>query len=64
MACLCEQMAGKDIELSPACIGHLWIFQNLVAEEVETLTRAASRKKTTKGHALFPFEMQMTLHAI
>jgi len=53
MACLCEQMAGKDIELSPTCIGHLWIFQNLVAEEVEALVRAASPKKTTKGHALF-----------
>jgi hypothetical protein len=29
MACLCEQVAGTGIELSPTCIGHLWIFQNL-----------------------------------
>lgn len=26
MGCLCEQIAGKGIELSPICIGHLWIF--------------------------------------
>ncbi len=53
MACICEQMAGKDIKLSPVCIGHLWIFQNLEAEEAEALARAALRKKSTRGHALF-----------
>jgi len=46
-------MAGKDIKLSPVCIGHLWIFQNLEAEEAEALARAALRKKSTRGHALF-----------
>jgi CRP/FNR family transcriptional regulator, cyclic AMP receptor protein len=35
MACLCEQIAGKDIDLSPTCIGNLWIFQNLKPEELE-----------------------------
>ena len=53
MACLCEQIAGNDIELSPTCIGHLWIFQNLDAEEVEALSREALRKKSTAGQALF-----------
>jgi CRP/FNR family transcriptional regulator len=53
MACLCEQIAGNDIELSPTCIGHLWIFQNLGAEEVEALSREALRKKSTTGEALF-----------
>jgi CRP/FNR family transcriptional regulator len=53
MACLCEQIAGNDIELSPTCIGHLWIFQNLEAEEVEALSREALRKKSTTGQALF-----------
>jgi CRP/FNR family transcriptional regulator len=53
MACLCEQIAGNDIELSPTCIGHLWIFQNLEAEEVEALSREALRKKSTAGQALF-----------
>jgi CRP/FNR family cyclic AMP-dependent transcriptional regulator len=53
MACLCEQVAGTDIELSPTCIGHLWIFQNLEAEEIEALSREALREKSTTGQALF-----------
>ncbi len=53
MACLCEQIAGGDIDLSPTCIGHLWIFQNLEAEEIEALSREALRKKSTSGQSLF-----------
>jgi len=53
MACLCEQIAGKDIELSPTCIGHLWIFENLNPEEVKALSSEALRKKSVKGQALF-----------
>lgn len=53
MACLCEQIAGKDIDLSPTCIGHLWIFQNLDPEEIEALSREALRKKSAKGRSLF-----------
>jgi CRP/FNR family transcriptional regulator, cyclic AMP receptor protein len=53
MACLCEQIAGNDIVLSPTCIGHLWIFQNLEAEEIEALSREAMRKKSTTGQTLF-----------
>ena len=53
MACLCEQIAGDSIELSPTCIGHLWIFQNLDPEEVEALSHEALRKKSNKGESLF-----------
>jgi CRP/FNR family transcriptional regulator, cyclic AMP receptor protein len=53
MACQCERIAGGDIDLSPICIGRLWIFQNLEAEEIEAFTRGASRKKLTAGQALF-----------
>jgi CRP/FNR family transcriptional regulator len=53
MTCLCEKIAGGDIELSPTCIGHLWIFQNLEAEEIKALTRDALRKRSTTGQALF-----------
>jgi CRP-like cAMP-binding protein len=53
MACLCEKMAGKDIQLSPTCIGHLWIFQNLEAEEIKALSGEALRKKSATGDALF-----------
>jgi CRP/FNR family transcriptional regulator len=53
MACLCEQIAGEDAELSPTCIGHLWIFQNLDPEGVEALSREALRKNSVKGESLF-----------
>ena len=53
MTCLCEQIAGKEIDLSPTCIGNLWIFQNLEPEEVEALSREALRKKSATGQALF-----------
>ena len=53
MACLCEQIAGKDIELSPTCIGHLWIFENLELEEIKALSSEALRKKLEKGQTLF-----------
>lgn len=53
MACLCKEIAGKDIDLSPTCIGHLWIFQNLEPNEVEALSHEAFRKKSATGQALF-----------
>lgn len=53
MACLCEQIAGSDIDLSPTCIGSLWIFQNLAPEDIEALSRKALRKKMIKGQTLF-----------
>ena len=53
MTCLCQKIAGKDIELSPTCIGNLWIFDNLDSEEIEALIREALRKKSVKGQALF-----------
>lgn len=53
MACLCEQIAGKDIALSPTCIGSLWIFENLAREEVQALAKDALRKKMTRGETVF-----------
>ncbi|MFO7970853.1 MAG: cyclic nucleotide-binding domain-containing protein, partial [Desulfobacterales bacterium] len=53
MTCLCQKIAGKDIELSPTCIGNLWIFDNLDSEEIEALIREALRKKSVKGQVLF-----------
>lgn len=53
MACLCEQVAGKDIDLSPTCIGHLWVFQNLAPGEIEALSREALRKRLVRGEVLF-----------
>ena len=53
MTCLCDTIAGPDIELSPKCIGHLWIFQNLSADEIEALSGKALRKRSVKGQSLF-----------
>jgi CRP/FNR family transcriptional regulator len=53
MACICEKIAGKDIDLSPTYIGNLWIFENLEPKEVEALSREALRKKSTTGQELF-----------
>jgi CRP/FNR family transcriptional regulator len=53
MTCLCEQIAGKDIELTSTCIGHLWIFDNLETEEIEALTHKSLKKKWYKGQSLF-----------
>ena len=53
MTCLCEQIAGKDIELSPTCIGSLWIFQDLAQEDIEALAQKALRKKMERGQTVF-----------
>ncbi len=53
MKCLCESIAGDQLDLSPTCIGHLWLFQNLDPEEIEALSNEALRKKSAKGEALF-----------
>jgi len=53
MTCLCKQIAGDEIELSPTCIGSLWIFENIAPEDIEALSRKALRKKKRKGETLF-----------
>ncbi len=53
MACLCEQIAGNTIKLSPTCIGDLWIFRNLAPAEIEAISRDAVRTRSAKGQALF-----------
>lgn len=53
MGCLCQQIAGDDIELSPTCIGNLWIFEKLAPEEVQALAKKALRKKLKKGETVF-----------
>ena len=53
MSCLCQEVAGKDVELSPICIGHLWLFQNLDPEDVQAISREALRKKSPTGQTLF-----------
>ncbi|WP_457577250.1 Crp/Fnr family transcriptional regulator [Desulfomarina sp.] len=53
MTCLCEQIAGKDIDLSPTCLGHLWVFRDLDPKEIEALNREALRKRLGRSQILF-----------
>lgn len=53
MTCLCEQIAGEDIELSQVCLGNLWIFQDLDQDQIAALNQKALRKKMDKGSILF-----------
>nr|NJM02314.1 Crp/Fnr family transcriptional regulator [Desulfobacula sp.] len=53
MTCLCNRIAGPDIELSPVCIGNLWIFKDLDPVEIKALSHEALRKKSIKGQSLF-----------
>lgn len=53
MSCVCEQLAGKEVSLSPICLGQLWMFDQLAPEEQEALMSAAMRKVYEKGEAIF-----------
>jgi len=53
MGCRCEQEAGRNLPLSPTCVGHLWVFENLQPEELAALTEAALRKLYKKGQEVF-----------
>jgi CRP/FNR family transcriptional regulator len=53
MGCKCVEIADSDMELSPTCIGQLWIFDRLSTQELDALVEDALRKKRIKGQALF-----------
>lgn len=53
MTCLCEQVAGSEIELSKVCLGNLWIFQDLAPDDIAALNQQALRKKMVKDSILF-----------
>jgi CRP-like cAMP-binding protein len=53
MGCLCNELAGPGVAVSPNCIGHLWVFQNLKPEEISALAQAAARKSYEKGQEVF-----------
>jgi len=53
MGCLCEEIFGRDAELSSLCIGNLWVFQNLRPEEYGALAQRAVRKVHEQGGSIF-----------
>jgi CRP-like cAMP-binding protein len=53
MGCICDQEAGRERDLAPVCIGHLWVFEHLQPEELAALTAAALRRPYPKGREVF-----------
>ncbi len=53
MGCPCDQQAGNNFLVTPTCIGHLWVFENLRPEELQALTQAALRKIYKRGEEVF-----------
>ena len=53
MGCICNAHISPGLAASPTCIGHLWVFANLKAEEMANLAQAALRKTFKKGQVVF-----------
>ena len=53
MRCTCEEVATGHPGLSPVCLAHLWLFQNLTDEEAAALMAAAWRKQYERGSYVF-----------
>lgn len=53
MPCLCEQMAGPEMELAPMCLGRLWLFQDVGPEDLQALLAAAQRRRWARGETIF-----------
>lgn len=53
MGCLCEELLGKDMAVSPECIGNLWLFRNLDPEDVQALVSAAERRLYREREVIF-----------
>jgi CRP-like cAMP-binding protein len=53
MGCICDQEAGREHELAPVCIGHLWVFEDLKPAELGALAKAALRRLYQKGQEVF-----------
>lgn len=53
MGCSCEQLAGKGVEISPTCIGHLWVFADLKPHEIQAVAESALRRRLHRGEPVF-----------
>ena len=53
MPCLCKQLAGEGMKLSPTCIGNLWVFENFSPDELQAVAKSASRRKLQRGEFIF-----------
>ncbi|MEW6266978.1 MAG: Crp/Fnr family transcriptional regulator [Thermodesulfobacteriota bacterium] len=52
MECPCRKMA-EGLEVSPACIGGLWLFESITLAELEALAGQAVRRRFRAGEYIF-----------
>lgn len=53
MGCLCEDLVRRGVVASPACIGSLWVFDNLEPAEKAAIAKSALRRSFGRGEAIF-----------
>jgi CRP-like cAMP-binding protein len=53
VGCQCKQIFGDKFDLVPACIGGVWIFEDLSPEERQALAASAIRKVYREGEVIF-----------
>jgi len=53
MQCLCEKLGADFSELSPVCIGHLWLFRDLPNETLKAMSQSAIRYRRQRGERVF-----------
>ena len=53
MQCLCEKLSADFPELSPICIGHLWLFRDLPNETLKAMSQSAIRYRKQRGEQIF-----------
>lgn len=51
--CLCAEIAGPGLELSPKCFGQVWLFEGAPPEAWESVSKELSRKKFDKNQTIF-----------
>jgi len=61
MGCLCKKLIGDKLETVDACIGTLWIFENLSVEEKQALAEAALKKPYNQGDIIFSQRLKANL---
>jgi CRP/FNR family transcriptional regulator, cyclic AMP receptor protein len=53
MQCICEKLGADFSELSPVCIGNLWLFRDLPGETLMAMSQSAIRYRKHRGEQVF-----------
>ncbi|GAB6062481.1 Crp/Fnr family transcriptional regulator [Deferrisoma palaeochoriense] len=51
--CLCAEIAGPGVELSPKCFGHVWLFEGAPPEAWETVSKELVRRRYEPNQTIF-----------